>query len=242
MLFVWSTKKFKEKFLTNLIFFTSSLKRLQWLLHSVFFRDDKTWGKKRCSLVGNLYWGFFPSGNSHKEKTAISYLLPRMLKNLESKRKPLLQHVNRSCWLLEPARRADCGMSGTINSLLFLFFFWVLFWVCKKSCPGLSWWTPGDLRHCHNTQNIGCSCQKSNSGPKHARILKKFSSDFKPMLATPKKSSNPWFPSAAELQEEFGSNFSGGRNLSVVSALFLVPSHPNGDVTELNSLRCPGKP
>lgn len=159
-----------------------------------------------------------------------------MLKNLESKRKPFLQHVNTSCWLLEPARRTDCGMSGNINSLLFL---GALFGVCKKSCPGLSWFTPGDQRHCHNTQNIGCNCQKRDSGHKHMGMLEKFSSDFKPMLVIPKKSSNPWFPSDAELKEEWGG---GGRNLSVVLTLFLVSPHPNGDVTELNSLRCPGKP
>lgn len=120
-------------------------------------------------------------------------------------------------------------MSWTINNLLFGGF-------CsefvKKSCPGLSWLTPGDLRHCHNTQNIGCDCQKRNSGPNHIRILEKFGSDFKLLLATPKKSSDPWFPSDAELKEEFGSNFfwRGGRNLSVVSALFLVSPHLNGDV------------
>lgn len=121
-------------------------------------------------------------------------------------------------------------MSGNINNLLF----WgVLFWGCKKSCPGLSWLTPGDLRHCHNTQNIGCNCQKRNSGHKHIGILEKFSSDFKPVLAIPKKSPNPWCPSDAELKEEFGSNlFLGGRNLSVFLASFLVSPHLNGDVTE----------
>lgn len=167
--------------------------------------------KKEVLIVREFSLSFLSSGNFHKEKNpAISYHLPRMLKNLEGKRKPLLLHVNTSCWLFEPARRADCGMSGNINTLLF----WgVLFWVCQKLCPGLSWLTPGDLRHCHNTQNIGCYCQKRNSGPKRTGILKKFSSDFKPMLATPTRiflSSNPWFPSDAELQEEFGSNFFGG--------------------------------
>ncbi|KAF2980943.1 hypothetical protein EK904_010947 [Melospiza melodia maxima] len=42
----------------------------------------------------------------------------------------------------------------------------------------------------------------------------------------------------AELKEEFGSNF----NLSVFLALSLVSPHLNGDVTDPNSLRCPGKP